>query len=54
MTPIASKADFDKEFMQDYSEAQVLNLMASVTKSCGQLQTLIDDFNFYQVHIKGN
>lgn len=28
--------------------------MASLTKSCGQLQTLIEDFNFYQIQVKGH
>lgn len=28
--------------------------MASVTKSCSQLQTLIDDFSFYQSTVKGS
>jgi hypothetical protein len=43
-TPISAAADYDKQSFVNYSDAQTLQLMASVTKSCGQLQELINDF----------
>jgi len=44
-TPIVAEAEFDKQVFGEYSDAVALNLLATVTKSCGQLQQLITDFN---------
>lgn len=37
MTPIASREYYDSQVLADYSETQMLNLMASVTKSEAQI-----------------
>jgi hypothetical protein len=44
-TPIVAQSEFDKQVFGDYSDAVALNLLATVTKSCGLLQELITDFN---------
>jgi len=48
-TPIAARELYDSQSFAEFSDAQALNLLASVTKSCGQLQSLIEDFNVVQV-----
>lgn len=40
-----SKESYDKQLLSEYSDSQALNMMASVTKSIGALQSLIEDFN---------
>ena len=44
-TPIVAEEEFDKQAFGDYSDSVALNLLATVTKSCSQLQELITDFN---------
>ena len=44
-TPIVAQSEFDNQVFGEYSDAVALNLLATVTKSCGQLQELISDFN---------
>jgi len=46
--PIASRDYYDSQVLQEYSETQILNLMATVTKSTTQIQSLIETFNSYQ------
>ena len=49
--PIAdSKESYDSQMMTQYADSQALNMMASVTKSISQLQTLIEDFNLIASH----
>ena len=47
-TPITASQDYDQQSFVEYSDVQTLQLMASVTKSCGQLQELINDFKEVQ------
>lgn len=44
-TPIVNQSEFDRQVFGEYSDAVALNLLATVTKSCGLLQELITDFN---------
>ena len=47
-TPITAASDFDKQSYTEFADLQTLALMANVTKSCGQLQELINDFKIIQ------
>lgn len=42
---ISTRQYYDEQVLSEYSEAQLLNLLASVTKSQGQIQQLIDTFS---------
>lgn len=42
---VESKQSYDRQLLQEYSDSQALNMMASVTKSFSQLQSLIEDFS---------
>ena len=44
-TPIVSSEEYDSQAFGEYSDATALNLLASMTQSCSQIQKLIDDFN---------
>lgn len=52
-TPITAAADYDKQNFVEYSDVQTLQLMASVTKSCEQLQELINDYKIIQKEERG-
>lgn len=43
-TPIVAQSEYDRETFGIYSDVAATNLLASVTKSCGALQSLIEDF----------
>ena len=47
-TPIVSSEEYDSQAFGEYSDATALNLLASMTQSCSQIQKLIDDFNQMQ------
>ena len=47
-TPIVGQEQYDTQIFGEYSDAAAMNLLASVTQSCGAIQTLIDDFNLMQ------
>jgi uncharacterized protein YlxW (UPF0749 family) len=49
---ISTRQYYDEQVLSEYSETQLLNLLASVTKSQGQIQQLIDTFNQYQKTIE--
>jgi len=44
-TPIAKKSFYDSMQLANYSETQLLNMMASITKSEVQIQSLIEVFH---------
>lgn len=44
-TPIVAQEEYDTQVFGEYSDAAALNTLASITQSCGQIQSLIDDFN---------
>lgn len=46
--PIVAQQEYDTQVFGEYSDATALNLLASLTQSCGQIQELIDDFNQMQ------
>ena len=43
-TPITTTETYDSQFFGEYSDAAALNMLTVVTKSCQQIQQLIDDF----------
>jgi len=53
-TPITAASDFDKQSYTEFADLQTLALMANVTKSCGQLQELINDFKIVQKDDRAN
>ena len=44
-TPIVAQEQYDTQIFGEYSDSAAMNMLASVTQSCGALQSLIDDFN---------
>lgn len=47
-TPIVAQEEYDTQIFSEYSDATALNMLASVTQSCGKIQNLIEDFNLMQ------
>ena len=43
-TPIVTSQEYDSQLFKDFTDATTLNLLASLTQSIDQLQTLVSDF----------
>ena len=44
--PVVTKKEFSQEAMGEYSDTAVISQLSIITKAVGQIQELVDDYNY--------